>query len=213
MMNLRKVISKRELAGSAYILRFEREGLVFNPGQHLTVGIVDDDDRPYSIYSGLNDDYIEVLIKEVSNGNISNKLKLLQPGDHVVVGSPHGSFTVDQDMLGTKKLWLIATGTGISPFHSFVRSFPSLNYRIIHGIRLFKESYDKEVYGDNYSCCVTGESTGHFQGRITEFLRHEIIDNSAFFYLCGNYNMIDDIYDLLASHNVTPDRIKTEGYF
>ncbi|MBN1181910.1 MAG: hypothetical protein JXB49_06455 [Bacteroidales bacterium] len=212
-MNLRKVISKRELPGSAYILRFEREGLNFDPGQHLTVGIVDDDDRPYSIYSGLNDDYIEVLIKEVRNGNISNKLKLLQPGDLVVVGSPHGSFTLDQGMLEKEKLWLIATGTGISPFHSFVRSFPALDYRVIHGIRFHQEAYDKDFFGAQYFYCTTGDASGNFNGRVTEYLKNEELDDTAHYFLCGNYKMLDDVYDVLTSKGINGAQIKSEGYF
>jgi ferredoxin-NADP reductase len=212
-MGLHKVISKREFDGSAYILRFERNGMIFKPGQHVIVGRVGDEDRPYSIYSGVEDDYLEILVKEVVNGNVSGKLKLVHPGELISVGSPHGSFTIGPDINHNIKYWLIATGTGISPYHSFVRSFPSLNYRIIHGIRLFKESYDNEVYGDNYYCCVTGESAGHFQGRITELLRNDAIDNSAFFYLCGNYNMIDDVYDILMEKGISEAQIKTEGYF
>ena len=212
-MKLHKVISKREFAGSAFILRFERNGLVFDPGQHITVGVMDDDDRPYSIYSGIKDDYIEVLIKEVKNGNISLKLKLLQPGDHVVVGSPHGSFTLDQDMLGTKKHWLIATGTGISPFHSFVRSFPALNYKLIHGIRFHNEAYDKEFFGDHYICCTTGDSSGNYKGRVTDYLKNEDLDDSVHFFLCGNYNMLDDVYEVLTSKGINEAQIKSEGYF
>jgi len=212
-MNLHTIISKRELAGAAFVLRFERNGLIFEPGQHLTVGIKDDDDRPYSIYSGINDDYIEVLIKEVKNGNISNKLKLLQQGDLVVVGSPHGSFTLDQEMLGTEKLWLIATGTGISPFHSFVRSFPALNYQIIHGIRSHNEAYEKEFFGDHYICCTTGDSSGNFKGRVTDYLKSEDLDESAYFFLCGNYNMLDDVYEVLTSKGINGAQIKSEGYF
>lgn len=194
-------------------MRFERKGIVFKPGQHLIVGIVGDEDRPYSIYSGLEDDYLEILVKEVMNGNVSGKLKTLQPGDIISVGSPHGSFTIAPDSIPTLKHWLIATGTGVSPFHSFVRSFPALNYRLIHGVRLVKESYDREVYGDNYFCCVTGESAGNFQGRITEFLRNEVIDNSAIFYLCGNYSMIDDVYDILMEKGINETQIRSEGYF
>ncbi len=210
-MGLHKVISKREFVGSAYVLRFERNGLVFIPGQHLNVGVVGDEDRPYSIYSGLEDDYLEILVKEIRNGNVSGKLKLLKPGELLSVGSPHGSFNIEPD--NNMKFWLIATGTGISPFHSFVRSFPSLNYRLIHGVRFYKESYDREAYGNYYHCCVTGESSGHFQGRITEYIKNEIIDNSALFYLCGNYSMIDDVYDILKDKGISETRIKSEGYF
>lgn len=212
-MGLHKVISLREFSGSAYVLRFERNGMKFVPGQHLNVGLANDEDRPYSIYSGLADDYLEILIKEVVNGNVSGKLKLLCPGETISVGSPHGSFTIDPDKIQTTKIWLIATGTGISPYHSFVRSYPALNYQIIHGIRFYRESYDREVYNERYFCCVTGESAGNFYGRITNYLINENLDKSASFYLCGNYNMIDDVYDILCGKGIQESQIKSEGYF
>ncbi len=212
-MGLHKVISLREFIGSAYVLRFERNGMKFTPGQHLNVGLAGDEDRPYSIYSGLGDDYLEILIKEVVNGNVSGKLKLLSPGENISVGSPHGSFTLDPDKAQTTKIWLIATGTGISPYHSFVRSYPALNYQIIHGIRFYREAYDREVYNERYYCCVTGESAGNFYGRITNYLKNENLDTSAFFYLCGNYSMIDDVYDILIGKGIQESQIKSEGYF
>lgn len=212
-MGLHKVISLREFGDSAYVLRFERNGMKFLTGQHLNVGVVGDEDRPYSIYSGVEDDYLEILIKVVANGKVSGRLKLLHPGDIISVGSPHGSFTIEPDKLQSTKVWLIATGTGISPYHSFVRSFPVLNYRLIHGIRFYRESYDRQVYEENYFCCVTGESAGNFHGRITDYLRDEVTDNSTSFYLCGNYNMIDEVYDILVEKGVNEAQIKSEGYF
>jgi len=56
---------------------------------------------------------------------------------------------------------LIATSTGIFPYHSFVHSFPTLNYSLIHRAHCFIESY-KEVYNDNYFCLVTGQFLGNF---------------------------------------------------
>jgi len=212
-MRFHKIISRREFNGSAYILRFERKDLIFTPGQHINVGIKDDDDRPYSIYSGINDDYIEILVKEVKNGNISNKLKLLKSGDVVSVGSPHGSFTIDTDAILSARHWFIATGTGISPYHSFILSYPELKYRIIHGIRYYKEAYDKDHYQDKYSCCTTGDTLGDYNGRVTNYIKEELIDRSAFYFLCGNYSMIDDVYDILIDRGIDETKIKTEGYF
>jgi len=37
--------------------------------------------REYSIYSGEKDDYLEVLIKEVDNGDLSKRFKNCKPGD------------------------------------------------------------------------------------------------------------------------------------
>jgi ferredoxin-NADP reductase len=212
-MGLHSLISRRDLTDSAYVLRFERNGFIFTPGQHINVGIIEDDDRPYSVYSGVNDDYIEILIKEVKNGNISTKLKLLQLGDSVSVGQPHGSFTIEAELKTASNFLFISTGTGISPYHSFVRSYPGLEYKIIHGIRYSYESYDNETYGDRYISCVTQDVRGDFRGRVSDYLENQYLVMSDFYFLCGNTEMIDEIFELLIKRGLDKMQIKSEGYF
>jgi ferredoxin--NADP+ reductase len=208
-----KVISRRNLGNSAYVLCFERKDIFFVPGQHIYVGLDEDDNRPYSIYSGILDDFIEILVKEVDNGIISHKLKLIQAGEYVSIEKPQGSFTIEDKEIHTS-VWLIGTGTGISPFHSFVRSYPVLNYKIIHGIRYFHEAYDRDAYDENrYMSCTSRETKGDFNGRVTEYLNKENINKQASYFLCGNYNMIDEVFDMLTSFGIDKMKIKTEGYF
>lgn len=213
-MDFHRIISRRDLSDSAYVLRFERNNLNFLPGQHINVGLNGDENRPYSIYSGLYDDYLEILIKEVKNGNISHKLKLTQPDDFVSVDQPHGFFTVDAEINKKVPFWFIGTGTGISPFHSFIRSYPGLSYRIIHGIRYFSEAYDHDKYETgHYICCTSRDSDGDFNGRVTEYVKNADILKEAYFFLCGNYEMIDDVFNLLIDSGVHKLQIKSEGYF
>ena len=212
-MSQNKVINIRNLSDSAYILRFERNDIVFIPGQHIYVGLNGNDNRPYSIYSGLKDDYIEILVKVVDHGNISHKLRSIKPGEILNIDEPQGSFFIEPEEMNSP-LWLIGTGTGISPFHCFVRSYPDLDYKIIHGIRYASEAYDRDVYGvEKYLCCTTREANNYFNGRVTEYLKREPLDERTFYFLCGNYDMIDEVYDLLVSRSINKKQIKTEGYF
>ena len=67
--NTLKVRSIRELTPSAYVLRFDRNNISFRAGQHILLGKKDDlQAREYSVYSGEQDDFFEVLIKEVQEG-------------------------------------------------------------------------------------------------------------------------------------------------
>ena len=102
----------------------------------------------------------------------------------------------------------------LSPFPSFVRSYPDLNYRIIHGIRYSQETYKRESYRDGkYMCCITRHEKGDFYGRITEYLNNESLNKRAYYFLCGNYEMIDEVFDLLIARGIDKIQIKTEGYF
>ena len=118
---LHQVISVRMLTSMAYVLRIERKGLAFKAGQHLLLarkGSIES--REYSVYSAESDGFFEVLVKEVDDGLVSKQLKQLNAGDKVKLEGPLGFFTLESATFANGKFLFIATGTGISPFHSFV---------------------------------------------------------------------------------------------
>lgn len=213
-MNKKRVKSIRNLTESVFVLAFERADEKFLPGQHVNVGIPGDEDRPYSLYNGINDENFEILVKEVPNGNISRKLKNLQPGDFISVAEPRGYFTIHEEFYQENDIWLICTGTGISPYHSFVKSYPGLKYMIIHGIGTSKEFYDKDTYvNGKYVSCTSRDTSGDYIGRVTSYLDKAILDTESFYFVCGSYEMIDEVYDVLISKGVKSELIKSEGYF
>lgn len=144
---LYRVQEVRHLTESAYVLRFDKHGLAFTPGQHISLGLPGDNQmREYSVYSPNNVDYLETLVKEVENGDVSRKLKKLKPGDILKVEGPFGFFGLETDNLQSQKSLFIASGTGIAPFHSMVKSHEGLDYTILHGIRYASESYERNDY-------------------------------------------------------------------
>ena len=67
---------------SAFVLRFDKREVDFAPGQYLSVGPAGDINmREYSVYSGPSEDYLEILVKRVDGGYVSNRLATLQAGD------------------------------------------------------------------------------------------------------------------------------------
>ena len=205
----------KNLTESTYILRFDKNGMEFTPGQHITLGMVGDNQlREYSIYSPNNVNYLEVLIKEVDSGTVSRKLKKLQPGNVVNAEGPFGFFTIDEKKIATGKFLFVATGTGIAPFNSIINSFPGLNYKILHGVRSGNEQYESQQYpADRYISCVSREKAGSFHGRVTDYLAKNNVDSDTLVYLCGNYEMIHTVYDILTTKGLSPDNIRTEVYF
>jgi ferredoxin--NADP+ reductase/benzoate/toluate 1,2-dioxygenase reductase subunit len=185
----------------------------FEAGQYISLGLPGDaEKREYSIYSGTGDDYIEVLVKEISEGIVSKQLKLLQPGSHAEMDGPFGFFTLDE--VSMKPLVFIASGTGIAPFHSFIRSYPGLDYALIHGVRYGDEAYEHESYEPaRYILCTSRDNRGHYQGRVTDYLRSHPPASGTDYYLCGNSQMIHEVYDILKDTEVEADRIHAEVYF
>lgn len=208
-----RVLDVRRLTESTAVIRMERQGLQFEAGQYIRVGVAGDPEiRDYSIYSGVEADHLEVLVRRVEEGLVSKQLVDLEPGEAVSVGGPYGHFKLTADAL-EHPLLLVATGTGISPFHCFAESFPGLNYRLLHGTACLHEAYDAERYADRYVHCVSQEGGGDFSGRVTGYLAALEIDPRTHAYLCGNCDMIYEAFDLLQQKGVPTANIHTEVYF
>ncbi len=213
--NIIKVTDIRHLTPSTYVLRMERQGIKFNAGQHISLGTNHDGEaREYSIYSGESDDFIEVLIREVEDGLISKKLKRVKQGDRIGYNRPVGYFQIPEDERESGKFLFIASGTGIAPFHSFIESYPGLNYKLLHGVRTADEAYEKEVYDpENFILCTSRDTKGDYHGRVTDYLKNRPVEKDIQVYLCGNCEMIHDAYDILLDKGVPAANIHSEVYF
>jgi len=210
-----KIKEVRHLSDSAFVLRFERANIEFQTGQFVLVGTKGAvDRREYSVYSGENDDYIEVLVREVEGGKVSSRLKKLQAGDTVDVDGSFGFFKFSPKAFQSQKFYFIATGTGISPFHSFVKTYPRLNYKLVHGVRFAAEAYDHADFAkERIALCTSGDGEGDFEGRVTDYMFNEEIDVECNFFLCGNSEMIYEVFDILTGKGVPRSNIYSEVYF
>ena len=208
-----ELVAFRDLSKSTYVLRIERAGMQFSPGQYITVGATDSvESREYSVYSGVDDPYLEVLIKEVSGGSVSRQLRRMSQGNLLSVEGPFGFFTIKPEHFRGQLLF-VASGTGIAPFHAMVRSNPELNYFLLHGIRDLEDCFESEAYSsDRYVPCVS-QGDGGFQGRVTDYLREHPVHPSTFCFLCGNSAMIFSAFDLLKKQGVRSENLFAEVYF
>lgn len=210
-----KIISKRIVNNEIIILQFERKDLLFKAGQYIILSFPDEKEaREYSIYSGENDNFIEVLLKTVPAGKFSKRLGELSKGDQIQIEGPFGFFVLKDQELQDKKHLFIATGTGISPFSSYINSFPKLNYQLLHGIGIMNERIEPENYtNENLIYCVSREKSSHFKGRVTDYLSSVSINKSAIYHLCGNSAMIEDVSDILEENGILPQNIRTEAFY
>lgn len=210
------VHSVRNLTDSTYVLRLERGDFKFKAGQFCNVKIKDGDtSREYSMYGGELDPYIELLIKEVKDGDFSPLLKRLKPGQMVSLDEPYDeNFTLALPVSPQQKYLFIASGTGIAPFHSYVRTYKNLDYQIWHGIRQANETYDQQDYAaDRYVSCVSQGDGGNFKGRVTDYLKTQAVAADTKVYLCGNANMVFEVVDILRSRGFNDENIYTELFF
>ena len=210
-----QVMKMRFLTERTFVLRLDRANMQFKAGQHIILGLKGElNQREYSLYSGENDDYLEILVREVFDGIVSLQLKQCKPGQLLQVNGPFGSFGMETFDMFSRKFVFIATGTGIAPFHSFVRSYPGINYTLFHGVRYKNEAYERNDYHHgHYILCTSEESNGGRQGRVTRFLAAWPVNPEMLFYLCGNSSMIYEVSHILRDKGIPAENIFSEVYF
>lgn len=209
------VIDIIDLTPETFILRLDRKDFHFEPGQYVIIRIPDHKKgREYSIYSATTDEYLDFLVREIPAGEFSRYLHNLKPGSELDVEGPRGFFVLDEKTKNHHPALMIATGTGISPFHSYIKSYPELNYRILHGVHFAKEAYGRETFNpESYLLCTSRDEEGHYLGRVTNYLMENSVDADTICYLCGNSGMIDEVTTILEKYGLPPENIRTEVFF
>ena len=204
-----------KLTPETFILRLDKQDFKFEPGQYVILRMPDElKGREYSIFSATTDTYLEFLIREIPEGEFSRYLRHLPIGSEIDVEGPKGYFVLDARSKQGVPIMMIATGTGIAPFHSFVKSYPQLNYRVVHGVHFADEAYGRESFHpDRLVVCSSRLDDGDFFGRVTDYLQQTTVDIDTICYLCGNSEMIDQVTTILEGYGLPPENIRTEVFF
>lgn len=213
--NQYRVLGIQRLSKQTFRLRAERPATTIRAGQCFNVGCGDIGiNREYSMYSGAEDPYLDFLVREVEGGLVSPLLGKLEKGGMVEISGPYGEFCLDGAAAEGEKFLFIATGTGIAPFHSFVKTWPGLDYTLLHGVRNASEQYDRADYAEGrYVPCVSQPADGQPAMRVTGYLRNHPVAPGTICYLCGNRNMIIEVFEILREQGVSGDQIVTEVFF
>ncbi len=240
-----RVLSNEALTKRLYALRLDVESLQFEAGQFVRLELDIDGEkvaRPYSLVNIPGDPVVEVFFNTVPGGKLSNALAALQKNDSVAVSQPASGFFILAEIPSARDLWLVATGTGLGPYLSILRTGQLWeryeNVVLVHGVPYCEELVYQDVinlvqskYPERfrYLSCVSREKnpTG-LNGRITDTLNRGDLERSVGFpiskatssvMLCGNHNMIKDIQSILAARGMQkhlhhkPGQILTEQYF
>ncbi|WP_296764135.1 ferredoxin--NADP reductase [Sediminimonas sp.] len=99
--------------------------LRFRSGEFVMIGLMGDNGKPllraYSIASPSWADELEFYSIKVADGPLTSRLQHIQEGDQIILRpKPVGTLVLDA-LLPGKRLWMLATGTGIAPFASLMR--------------------------------------------------------------------------------------------
>ncbi len=97
----------------------------FRSGEFVMIGLEDDNGKPilraYSIASPSWDSELEFYSIKVPDGPLTSRLQNIAVGDGVILRPKAVGTLVLDALLPGKRLYLVATGTGVAPFASLVR--------------------------------------------------------------------------------------------
>lgn len=244
-----EVLSNQRWTEGLLTLRVRTELLPFTAGQFVTLRLpiptadgVELVAKSYSLINAPHEEALEIFYNIVPNGKLSNALARLQPGDNLEISQPAKGFFVLDEIPAVLNLWMIATGTGLGPYLSILKTpQPWQRFQkivLVHGVPLVNElayidliqafaTQHPEQF--RFISCVTREAhsqglegriTTHFEsGSLEQIAGTQIAADDTHVMLCGNHNMLNDMKALLAQRGMQrhlrhkPGHITTEQYF
>jgi len=250
------VVQKIQIQPNLMILRVatDEPRTKFTAGQYTTLGLYDYEprsknsepeaipskpdkliQRAYSIASARHEtQQFEFYISQVKTGQLTPRLFHLEVGDRVFVGRRIvGVFNLS-DAPKDADLVMIATGTGITPYISFLRSHvverPESKMVVIQAaahqgdLGYFSElSFLNSAFPNFYYLPTLTDADETWPGLrlwIEELLDSDILGEKAgvvcdpqktHFYLCGNPIMVKNVSKWLMEHGYEKKTRKTEG--
>ena len=217
----------------------------FKSGQFAMIGLKADGKplmRAYSMASPNYADSLEFFSIKVEDGPLTSKLKLVKPGDKLLVGTKTSGTLVIDFLKPGKRVFLLSTGTGLAPFLSLIRD-PDLyetfeQVILVHGCRQVSELAYRELIQEHlpsdeflgeavkkqltYYPLVTREPFENM-GRITDLMK-----NGKFFsdldlppptvgddrfMICGSAGLLADTCSILEGWGLTEGNSNNPGEF
>lgn len=209
-----ELLDRRWLSKKTIELKLAKPPLfTFNPGQRICL-IHKSVERDYSLVSAPADTDLILCIRKVHKGILSSQLSEIALGTRLRFTGPHGYFTFKPS---PRPAIFVATGTGLAPFCSMVRSGIT-DIALLHGVSLAADLYYADFIQPavkHYIPCLSkpnGSPEDCFNGRVTDYLQKNLPPGKYDFYLCGSRDMIHDV-TVLVDERFEGSLIYTEIYY
>jgi len=157
-VNQERVLSVHHWNDSLFSFKTTRSpSLRFRNGHFVMIGL-EVEGRPllraFSFASANYDEHLEFYSIKVPDGPLTSRLRHIQPGDPILVGRKATGTLLLDHLLPGKRLYLLASGTGLAPFMSLIRD-PETYERyeqviVAHSVRLvsdlgYREYIEREL--------------------------------------------------------------------
>jgi len=232
-----RAIENRHWTDALFSLRVEAPRLPFEAGQFVRLALDIEGERvarPFSFVNAPEDPVLEFYGVIVPGGPLSPRLARIAPGDALYIAPNPSGFLVLSEVPDAEVLWLLATGTGLAPFLSILRTeTPWRRYASVvlaHGVRFARELVYRETIDAvarargarfRYVSFVTREpASGSLAGRIPAAIGDGRLERAAGLalasatsqvMLCGNPDMLKDAGAALAARGMKKHRRRSPG--
>ena len=237
-----RVVDVRRWTDRLFSLRVSAPEVAFTAGQFAKLALPAPPGakepmlgRPYSFVNPPGTGAHEFYLVVVPDGPLSPRLAALAPGEPVwLLARANGFFTIDE-VPAAPSLWCLATGTGIGPFLSILRTADPWDrfdrVVLVHAVRHAAElTYRDTIAGiardhaGAFACVpvVSREAcAGALPGRIPALIADGRLEahagvpltaDNAHAMLCGNPAMVDDVQAMLATRGMRRHRRREPGH-
>lgn len=232
------IVERKQWTDGLFSLRFEADLGGFKAGQFVRIALDIDGERvgrPYSLVNAPHEPLLEIYFNVVKGGPLSPRLAALQPGDKLWLSKTANGFLVLDEVPESRHLWLLATGTGIGPFLSILKTEDPwkrfdkviLGHSVGYAGELaYRDTIDavRAARGGQleYIQLVTREQVpGALTQRIPatiesgELERHiglKLTPENSHVMLCGNSSMITDVTEVLTKRAMHRHRKREPGH-
>jgi len=232
------IVERTQWNERLFSLRIRADFKDFSPGQFVRVALDLDGERvarPYSLVNTPDEDALEVFFNIVPEGPLSPELAKLAEGDKIFVSDRANGFLTVDEVPECKHLWFLATGTGVGPFLSILKSEQAWSrferMVLVYSIRNLSElAYAEKIANIEklhseqfiFVPCITREEVDTaLHERIPSAIEHGSLEARAgisinaedsHIMMCGNSEMITAVSDLLEKRGMRKHRRREPGH-
>lgn len=231
------VVENKQWTSTLHSLRVDAPIEAFEAGQFTRLALdIDGEEvsRPFSLVNAPDEQPLDFYFIEVPGGVLSTKLANLKTGDIIKVAPKASGLLTLKQVPPAKKLFLLATGTGVGPFLSMIKTsevwqqFEQVT--LVHAVRYMEElayqqtirtisqnhthqfSYIPMVSREPCDYAIPGRIPAAIMDNKLELRAGGRIDTDSHVMLCGNPDMVQDTQNVLAKRGLKRHSRREAGH-
>jgi len=232
------VLSNKRWAENLFSIKVDADVEAFVAGQFTSLALDIDGERvarPYSYLNSPGQRPLEFFLYRALGGLLSNALYEIEPGQKLWLKQPANGFFVLNEVPPCADMWMLATGTGISPYFSILNTDePWQRFErivLVQAVRLAQDLRYREIidslqgqYRERFvfQAFVSREDVlGAIRGRIPAAMNDGKLEQRtgvamtperSHFMICGNPGMVGDTTEALKARGFAKNRRRAPGH-